>query len=139
MSKVRSPTVMVLRVRVARWSSRPRKLRTGRSVVGGVAGGLALGVGGAGGGGDRVVPGRWVFVGVGQRGQGAAQVPGQVLGEHADQHVGADPVGQVVVDRAQVQVVGLDVAEVAFDVGELLVGARRWPGRPAGWRARWCG
>jgi hypothetical protein len=35
---------------------------------------------------------------------------------------GADPVGEVVVDRAQVQVVGLDRAEVAFEVGEVFVG-----------------
>ena len=40
----------------------------------------------------------------------------------ADQHVGADPVFEAVVDRAQVQVVDLDGAEVAFDVGQVLVG-----------------
>ena len=32
--------------------------------------------------------------------------------------MGADPVFEAVVDRAQVQVVDLDGAEVAFDVGE---------------------
>jgi len=37
--------------------------------------------------------------------------------------VGADPVFEAVVDRAQVQVVDLDGAEVAFDVGQVLVGA----------------
>jgi hypothetical protein len=36
--------------------------------------------------------------------------------------VGADAVGQVVEDRAEVQVVCFDAAEVAFDVGEVLVG-----------------
>jgi hypothetical protein len=35
--------------------------------------------------------------------------------------VGADPVVEAVVDGAQVQVVDLDDAEVAFDVGEVLV------------------
>lgn len=34
-----------------------------------------------------------VLVGV-VSGAAFAQVPGQVAGEHADQHVGADPVGQ---------------------------------------------
>ena len=42
----------------------------------------------------------WVFVGEGQRGQGFTQVPGEVGGEHADQHVGADAVFAVVVDGA---------------------------------------
>ena len=49
-------------------------------------------------------------------------MPGEVGGEHADQDVGADPVGEAVVDGAQVEVVGLDAAEVAFEVGEVLVG-----------------
>ena len=49
-------------------------------------------------------------------------MPDEVAGEHADQHVGPDPVVEAVVDGAQVQVVDLDDAEVAFDVGEVLVG-----------------
>ena len=49
-------------------------------------------------------------------------MPGEVGGEHADQHVALDPVLQAVEDRAQVQVVGFDVPEVAFDVLEVLVG-----------------
>ena len=48
-------------------------------------------------------------------------MPDEVAGQHADQHVGFDPVVEAVVDRAQVQVVGFDDAEVAFDVGEVLV------------------
>jgi hypothetical protein len=44
-------------------------------------------------------------------------VPDEVAGEHADEHVGADPVVEAVVDRAQLEVVGLEVAEVAFHVG----------------------
>jgi hypothetical protein len=47
-------------------------------------------------------------------------MPGQVAGQHADQHVGTDSVGQVVVDRAQVQIIGLDRAEVTLKVGEAL-------------------
>ncbi|HEX2745722.1 MAG TPA: hypothetical protein VHN16_15145 [Streptosporangiaceae bacterium] len=49
-------------------------------------------------------------------------MPGQVAGEHADQHVAADPVLEPVVDRAQVQVLGLDVPEVALQVREVLIG-----------------
>ena len=74
------------------------------------------------GGCDGVVAFGWVFVGEGQRGQRLAQVPGEVGGEHADQDVGADAVLEAVVDRAQVQVVGFEAAEVAFHLGEVLVG-----------------
>ena len=92
-------------------------------VAGGVvfAGGLGVGVGGALRGCDGVVALGWVFVGECQWRPGLAQVPDQVAGEHADQHVGFDAVVEAVVDGAQVQVVGLDDAEVAFDVGEVLV------------------
>jgi hypothetical protein len=69
--------------------------------------------------GDGVAAGRAVLVGEGQRGPGLAQVPGQVAGEHADQHVGFDPVLQPVPDGPQVQVVGLEVPEVAFQVREV--------------------
>ena len=86
------PMVMVWRVRVAGWSSRSRKL-PGRLAGGGdFPGGFGVSGGGAAGGGDGVVPLGWVFVGVGQRCPGFAQVPGQVTGEHADQHVGFDAV-----------------------------------------------
>ena len=64
------------------------------------AGGLGVGVGGALGGGDGVVALGWVFVGEGQRRPGLAQVPDEVAGEHADQHVGVDAVVEAVVDRA---------------------------------------
>ena len=77
----------------------------------------------------------WVFVGEGQRGQRLTQVPGEVGGEHADQHVGADAVLEAVVDRAQVQVVGFDAAEVAFDLGEVLVGGDHRGGVQVGRRA----
>lgn len=46
-----------------------------------------------------------MFVAIGERCPGRAQVPGQVAGEHTEQHVGFDPVGQPVPDRAQVEVV----------------------------------
>jgi hypothetical protein len=49
-------------------------------------------------------------------------VPGEVAGEHADQHVGFDAFFQAVEHRAQVQVVGLDVAEVPLHVPEVSVG-----------------
>src|SRR6266436_4729271 len=58
-------------------------------------------------------------------GEGLAQVPGEVAGEHADQDVAADPAGEVVVDGPQVQVVGFGDAEVPLDVLEILVGGDR--------------
>ena len=78
-------------------------------------------MGGALCGRDRVIALGWVFVGEGQRRPGLSQVPDEVAGEQADQHVGFDAVLEAVVDGPQVQVVGLDDAEVAFDVGEVLV------------------
>jgi len=39
-------------------------------------------------------------------------VPGEVGGEHADQHVPFDALFEPVEDRPQVEVVGLDVPEV---------------------------
>src|SRR5579871_2350521 len=53
-----------------------------------LAGGLGLGGRGAAGCGDGAGRGGRVLVGEGERGPGPAQVPGQVAGEHADQHVG---------------------------------------------------
>ncbi len=87
-----------------------------------LAGRLGLGGRGAAGRGDRVVLGRRVLVGVGQRGSGAAQVPGEVAGEHADQHVRPDAFFEPVEDGPQVQVVGFDGPEVPFDVFEVLAG-----------------
>src|SRR5665811_563576 len=49
-------------------------------------------------------------------------MPGQVGGEHADEHVGPDPGLGPVVDRAQVQVDGFEGSEVSFDPGQTLVG-----------------
>src|SRR5204863_635490 len=53
---------------------------------------------------------------------GLAQVPGEVGGEHAGQHVAPDAFFEAVVDGAQVEVIGFDAAEVAFDVFKGLVG-----------------
>ena len=110
-----------LRVRVARWaSSRGSCGRGAGRVV--LAGGLGLGGGGAAGGRDRIAWLRRVLIGEGQQRPGAAQVPGQVAGEHADQHVCLDAFFQPVEHRPQIQVVGLDRAEVPLDVLEVLVG-----------------
>ena len=87
-----------------------------------LAGRFGLGGRGAAGRGDRVFLRGRVLVGEGERRLGLAQVPGEVAGEHADQHVGADAFFQPVEHGPQVQVVGLDVAEVPLDVLEVLVG-----------------
>ena len=87
-----------------------------------VAAGFVGAAGGALGGGDGVVAGGWLLVGVGQWGEGAAQVPDEVLGEHADQDVSFDAVGESVVDGPQVKVVDFDVAPVAFHIGQVFVG-----------------
>ena len=88
-------------------------------------------------GGDGVVPVGWVFVGECHWCPSFAQVPDQVAGEHADQYVGFDAVFESVVDGPQVEVVGFDDAEVAFDVGEVFVvgddvGGLEGVGRDAG-------
>src|SRR4029077_6307819 len=77
---------------------------------------------GALGGGDGVVLRGRVFVGEGQRGQSAAQVPGEGGCEHADQHARPDAFLPPAEDGPQVQVVGFDVPEVPLDVSEVLVG-----------------
>ena len=93
----------------------------GPSVLVVLAGGLGLGGSRAASGGEGVCLGGRVLAGVGQRRPCLAQVPGQVGGEHADQHVGFDALSEPVEDRAQVQVAGLDVAEVPLGVFEVLV------------------
>ncbi len=56
-----------------------------------------------------------VLVGEGQWLPGLAQVPDEVGGEHADEHVRPHPGLGVVVDRPQVQVDAFQGAEVPFD------------------------
>ncbi|BBX95658.1 hypothetical protein MLAC_09520 [Mycobacterium lacus] len=62
-----------------------------------------------------------VFVGECHWHPGLAEVPDQVAGEHADQHVGFGALVEAVVNESQAEVVGLDDAKVAFDVAEVLV------------------
>ena len=50
-----------------------------------------------GGGCDGIGSGGSVFVGVGEFGEGVAEVVGEVRGEEAEEHVGFDAVFQVVV------------------------------------------
>jgi ferric-dicitrate binding protein FerR (iron transport regulator) len=49
-------------------------------------------------------------------------VPGEVGGEHADEHVRADAAGEAVVDGSQVQIDGFEAAELRFDQAQSLVG-----------------
>src|SRR5215831_7750669 len=58
-----------------------------------------------------------------------AHVPFDVAGEHAQKDVGAHPRRQPVVDRAEVQIDGLQAAKGALDMGEVLVGADDTLGR----------
>ena len=81
---------MVLRVRVASSSSRVAKLWMGWPLLS-CGGRFGQGRRGAAGGGDGV--GAAGLSSVKQIGaQSLAQVPDEVEGEHADEHVGADPV-----------------------------------------------
>ena len=50
-------------------------------------------------------------------------MPFDVAGEHAQKDMGAHPRRQPVVDRAEVQIDGLQAAKGALDMGEVLVGA----------------
>jgi len=65
-------------------------------------------------------PRRVVVVDEQDWGQGLFHVPADVVGQHAQEHVGADPVGQPMPDGAHVQF-GVEGAEEPFDVFESLV------------------
>ena len=95
-----APYWMSLRVRVARWSSRARKERTGWLVSSLRREALRVAAVERAAGATGSVRAGGCFVGERQRGQGFAEVPGQVGGEHGDEHVGADPVFEAVVDGA---------------------------------------
>ena len=69
---------------------------------------LMLRGGGTDGFGDGVGTDGPVLVGEQQRFPRGFQVPGEVVGEHADQHVRADAVLEVVVDRADLQLRALE-------------------------------
>src|SRR5436189_3526195 len=58
-----------------------------------------------------------------------AHVPFDMAGEHAQEDMGAHPGRQPMVDRAQVQIDGLEAAKGALDPGEALVGADHVVGR----------
>ena len=71
----------------------------------------------------RIARGLGLLVGVGkhQFAPGLAHVPLDVVGEHAQEDMRAHPIGQTVVDRAHLQIDGLERTEGALDVGERLV------------------
>jgi hypothetical protein len=50
-------------------------------------------------------------------------VPLDVIGEHAEKDVGTDPIGQVMVDEADLEVDGLVASKRLLDVGQVFVGA----------------
>src|SRR5579859_4217078 len=68
-----------------------------------------------------------------QRCQSIAQVPFDMIGEHAEEDVGSYPVCGPVADRSDLQIDGLHVAEVALDAREVLAGLHRLVGiKPRG-------
>ena len=97
--------------------------------VRGVAGARALGVGFALGGGrpgglgDRIWVEGWGLVFEEHRRPGVAEMPGEVVGEHAEEHVRADAVVEAVMDRADLQLGAFEGAKRALDLFEILVGA----------------
>jgi len=127
--KAGSPTAgwMRLAVMVARPASRVARLCRGAQSAVCLVASLAS----AAGNGGRGRPG---WAGLGGPGGGevvvfeqhgrelALHVPGHVAGEHADQHVGAYPVGEPVADGSDQQV-GVQAAERPLDVFQGLVGS----------------
>lgn len=51
------------------------------------------------------------------RRESPTHVPFKMAGEHAQQHVSADPVGQAVMDRSELEIDGFDQAEGEFGLG----------------------
>jgi len=97
-----------------------------REVVAGVlGGGLGQCFRGAGGGGDGALPGGLggglVVVGEQDGCEPGLHVPGDVVRDHPQEHVRADPVLGAVPDRPDVQV-GIEGAEGPLDQGQGLVG-----------------
>ena len=120
-----SAGAMVFRQIVPRSASRVAKLCTGQVAGGLLGGGLGQGARGAGGGGDRAGPGGgggWlVVVGEQQRREPGLHVPAEVVRQHPQEHVRADPVLGAVPDGPDVQV-GIEGAEGPLDLGQGLVG-----------------
>ena len=130
---------MWFRQMVARSRSRVAKLCTGWPswvrLVAALASAFAERVAGATG----LVPGGlggWLVVVGEQHGrQAGLHVPGDVVGEHPQEHVRADPGLGAVPDGPDVQV-GVEGAEGALDVGEGLVGGDDFVAvQPGGWHA----
>src|SRR6185503_9100069 len=103
--------------------------QAGEAVYGGVLGGaftrrFGQGLIGALGRGDGVgaFGGRGGFVVVDEQdwGQGGFHVPADVVGQHAQEHVGAHPVGQPMPDGPHVQF-AVESAKEPLDIGEVLV------------------
>ena len=69
---------------------------------------------------DLVVEQQWLEPG--------AQVPLDVVGKHAQQHVCAHPVGGTVIDGSHLQVDGVQTPEGALDCAQAFVGAYRLVG-----------
>ena len=109
-------------------------------VVLGGAGAAGLGVGGSGAGGwlDGVGRCEWGVVGEQQWREALLEFEGDVVGEHAEEHVRADAVFEVVVDRADLDRV-FHRSERALGHLELLVGADRGGRAEPGVRGGWCG
>ena len=61
-------------------------------------------------------------------------MPGEVVGQHAEEHVRADAVFEVVVDRADLELGAFEGAERSLDLFEVLVGAHDLPGIQLGVR-----
>ena len=72
-------------------------------------------------------------------GEPLAHVPFDVVGEHAQQHVSAHALGEVVVDGPHLEIDGLDAVEGALDPAQSLVGAHRVLGSELSLgQAGWC-
>ena len=59
------------------------------------------------------------------RRQALAHVPFEVIGQHAEKHMPAHPIGQPVMHRTDLQIDGLDAAKGALHQGQGLVAAHR--------------
>ena len=95
----------------------------GRAVIDGMAGRLLQRWRGALSRRHRIARGlgRLLDIGEHQLAPGLTHVPLHVVGQHAQEDVRAHPIGRVVMDRAHLQVDGLERAERALDVGQGLV------------------
>ena len=98
-----------------------------RAVIQSMGGGFAHGSSGALGGCYRIALrlGFQIFIGKQQRTPGFAHVPFDIVGQHAEQDVGADSSLKPMVDGPDMQVDGFHRAECSFDFGKRLVAAHR--------------